>query len=799
MRKLVYSGNELSITNPKLVEEWDFEKNYPLTPDDVTFGSNRKVWWKCKKCGYEWETSINHRVHGRGCPLCAKKTVVSGVNDLASMHPEILDEWNYEKNTIKPQEISSGSNKSVWWKCKNHGHVWSASPYTRLKGVGCPVCSNKVVLKGFNDLKTVCPELASEWNYEKNIVAPTEVVFRSERKVWWKCKNCGNEWQAVISSRYYGRGCPECAKNVRAQTLSKTYAKLNNLSTNYPEIAKQWHPIKNGGMLPNMVSSRSNKKVWWLCPVCGNEWQATPNTRTSGCGCAVCAGRKVKVGFNDLATTDPDLAKQWSYEKNEELTPQMITRGSHKKVWWKCQTCGNEWESTIHNRRAGNGCPVCGMKKARKTQQLQTAKKNNLAKEYPDIANEWNYEKNDEPPENYACSSNKKVWWKCNNCLHEWQAVISDRTRYHHGCPKCNMYGTSFAEQAIFFYLKHSFDDAENRFVINGYEFDVFIPSINTAVEYDGVFYHNNLKSLNKDNKKDNYCIKNGIRLIRIRDNKMTNTDYAEIISCKDANDKDLQKAIEELFILLSVDNVPVSLERDRYIILSDYHKSVVKNSIISLNPEIAKEWNYEKNYPLTPDKVLCGSNQIVWWKCEKGHEWRASVNNRAGRNHGCPYCSNQKVLAGYNDLATTNPKLANEWDYNKNELRPTDITAGSNKSFWWKCSKCGNEWKAKVARRSNGSGCPVCMLKQSRINMRISKAKANNLVENYPKIASEWDYHKNEEPPENYASNSNYRAHWICHYCGKEYETKIQHRVLNGDRMGCVSCRRKHKTSKKC
>ena len=70
MRKLVYSGNELSITNPELVEEWDFEKNYPLTPDDVTFGSGKKVWWKCKKCGHEWQAGVNTRTRGHGCPVC---------------------------------------------------------------------------------------------------------------------------------------------------------------------------------------------------------------------------------------------------------------------------------------------------------------------------------------------------------------------------------------------------------------------------------------------------------------------------------------------------------------------------------------------------------------------------------------------------------------------------------------------------------------------------------------------------------------------------------------------------------
>ena len=125
-------------------------------------------------------------------------------------------------------------------------------------------------------------------------------------------------------------------------------------------------------------------------------------------------------------------------------------------------------------------------------------------------------------------------------------------------------------------------------------------------------------------------------------------------------------------------------------------------------NPDLAKEWNYDKNNGLSPADVLPNSNKKVWWKCSKGHEWKAKPNARS-RGTGCPYCLSTKVLEGYNDLQTVNPTLAKEWNYGKNKkLTPSDVMPNSNKKVWWKCSK-GHEWQTTIAHRTNGNGCPVC------------------------------------------------------------------------------------------
>ena len=132
------------------------------------------------------------------------------------------------------------------------------------------------------------------------------------------------------------------------------------------------------------------------------------------------------------------------------------------------------------------------------------------------------------------------------------------------------------------------------------------------------------------------------------------------------------------------------------------------KNDLSTVNPALAKEWNYEKNGELKPEQFTANSNKKIWWKCSKGHEWQASIYSRNNGN-GCPTCAGQKVLQGETDLATVNPKLASEWNYEKNgDLAPKDFMANSHRKVWWKCSK-GHEWQATINNRNKGNGCPHC------------------------------------------------------------------------------------------
>ena len=339
----------LMLSNPELTKEWDYIKNGNLRPEYVATNSGKKVWWKCSK-GHEWQATIDSRNNGRGCPYCSGNKVLTGYNDLQTLNPVLAKEWNYEKNNgLTPKEVLPNSGKRVWWKCQR-GHEWQATIDNRNKGKGCPYCSGRYAVKDENDLQTVNPTLAKEWNFEKNNgLTPIDVKPNSNKQVWWKCSK-GHEWQATITSRNAGCDCPICSN----KKILKGY---NDLQTVNPALAKEWNYEKNNGLTPAEVSPNSGKKVWWKCQR-GHEWQATITSRNSGCECPYCSGRLVIKGENDLQTVNPTLAKEWNYEKNIGLTPIDVKPNSDKKVWWKCQR-GHEWQTRISHRNAGSGCPIC--------------------------------------------------------------------------------------------------------------------------------------------------------------------------------------------------------------------------------------------------------------------------------------------------------------------------------------------------------------------------------------------------------------------------------------------------------
>ena len=130
----------------------------------------------------------------------------------------------------------------------------------------------------------------------------------------------------------------------------------------------------------------------------------------------------------------------------------------------------------------------------------------------------------------------------------------------------------------------------------------------------------------------------------------------------------------------------------------------------VSENAQLMSEWNWEKNNELGlfPNKLTFGSGKKAWWRCEKGHEWETTIVIRS-KGHGCPYCSGRIAIKGKNDLQTTSPTLAKEWNHEKNkDLTPTNVLPNSNKKVWWKCKK-GHEWQAAIYNRNKGSDCPIC------------------------------------------------------------------------------------------
>lgn len=703
MQKEVLDKKSLQSVYPSLAAQWHPTKNGDLTPDTISAGSGKKVWW-CDSFGHEWNSSVNNRAKGSGCPYCSGKIPIKGQTDLATINPFLASEWHPTKNApLTPEEVKEYSNKKVWWIC-SQGHEWQEQVSNRSNGNGCPFCSGKKVLPGYNDLQTIYPDLAAEWHPTKNgNVTPDVISCGSKKKIWWRDK-FGHEWCCAVYSRSSGNGCPYCSgkQPIKGQT---------DLATTNPSLALEWHPTKNLPLTPDNIKEHSNRKVWWICSL-GHGWQEQVENRSNGNGCPFCSGKRVLVGYNDLQTTHPNLAVEWHPTKNGTLTPNMVSAGSGKKVWW-LGTCGHEWQSILYSRKAGRGCPIC--------RGLTVLKGfNDLASQNPDIAAEWHPTKNkDLMPDAITTMSDKRIWWQC-VYGHEWKASVSTRSQGH-GCPICaRRYHTSLPEQVVFFYLKRVFPDA-----INGYrdiftgpmELDIFLPSISTGIEYDGIAWHKRKDKSASDKRKYTICHDKGIRLVRICEFEQENTAKvcdALIQINPDPTYTELDTMLHTLFKTLAIFEPDISTERDTNDIRSSYMQIIQGNSLAQKYPTIAKQWHPTRNGKLLPEMLAAKSNMRVWWMCEKEHEWQAQPKDRIA-GYGCPYCSNQKILPGYNDLATTNPDLAKEWHPTKNgDLTPQMIPAGTEKKVWWICQK-GHEWQAIVYSRNKGKGCPICAHERSR------------------------------------------------------------------------------------
>ena len=351
----------------ELLVQWDKEKNGDLTPRDVSHGSHKKIWWKCAH-NHSWDAPVYSRAGaGSGCPYCKGKKILPFTKTLATEFPQLVKEWHPTKNVgLSPNDVPPTTHRKVWWLCKK-GHEWQAQINSRTRGTGCPICANKKVVVGVNDLATTHPEIAAQWHPSRNgSRTPQKIVYGNRAKVWWQCDK-GHEWQATILSRTsIGNGCPVCAGKV-------VITGQNDLASAYPTVAAQWHPTKNGRLTPGQVTPFSNRKAWWICDKGHEHYTVIANRVQSASNCPYCTGRKVLAGFNDLATKEPIIAEQWHPELNGDLTPKMVTVGSHKKVWWQCSD-GHVWKAVVYSRTGPKkcGCPVCSGK-VKESKQIRYA------------------------------------------------------------------------------------------------------------------------------------------------------------------------------------------------------------------------------------------------------------------------------------------------------------------------------------------------------------------------------------------------------------------------------------------
>lgn len=618
---------------------------------------------------------------------------------LAELFPNIAKDWHPTKNGAKtPNNITPGVGYKAWWLC-DKGHEWSVSVSTRVnQKTGCPYCGNKKLLKGYNDLLTVQPDIAKDWHPTKNgDKTPSDVLWGTHTYYWWQCVK-GHEWRQKPSVRcLMNTGCPKCAESLKTSFneqallyyMKKVYDKVEgNYTLNGIEVdvyIKDYNiAIEYDGVYyhkdkvdKDRLKNKVLKDVWFIrvreeglpkiedygCYNIVTKWDVDAINKTIEnliilLNSKGFIGNKVKVDIdkdrvaiqnqisykdkkNSLGELCTDIAQDWHPTKNGVLTPYNISCFSNKKVWWLCHKCNYEWEDTVHYRVTKNpNCSMCKKGIPRQIIHRKPRKRlDTLDVVLPNIAKEWHPTKNGNiVPSDIKAGSSLPVWWLCDKG-HSWVATPSHRGRGDN-CPYCSSRK-----------LLKGFNDLATVRPDIASEWH---PTKNGVVTPSDITYKKAIKVW--------WRCSNGHEWVGNLNKRVTRGD-----GCPHCRKEGLGKYA----------NITRAIEG-----VSD---------LATMYPKLLEEWDYDKNYPITPNKIHSGSDTKVWWVCSKGHSYETTIYRRTKQKCGCPYCSNQKVLEGYNDLATVRPDVAKDWDYIKNyPLKPTDISKANTKKVWWVCSNCG-------------------------------------------------------------------------------------------------------------
>ena len=526
-----------------------------------------------------------------------------------------------------------------------------------------------------------CPELAAEWHpILNNDLTPDSLGIGSHYVAWWRCKSDDSHvFQQSVAHRVAGRKCPFC----RVSPLS--------LFVRFPEIAKQFHPTKNGDLNSRYVAAKTTSSAWWQCEkISEHVWEEPVVNRTSRkSSCPFCRGAKVSED-NTFARIHPELALEWHPTKNGDMTPETITSHFYKKVWWICKL-KHEWQAKANVRiTERSGCPFCA--------QTYLLKENSLAYRYPEIAAQWHANKNrkmlsslqgswvantnrhlapqDRPtnnrrltPEDVSYGSHQKIWWQCaRSDEHVWQAAVKERTKGQ-GCPYCSNRRISEENNLAARYpaVANQWHPTRNK---------PLLPSEVTPGSNKVIWWR---------------CPRSG----------------------------------KHVWQAMVCDIIRSWKEGKNGCPFCSGKKVIDESSLAGKYPDVAKMWHVTLNEELTASQVTPSTMKIVHWQCPEvsAHAWRAQISNVVSANKkgrsGCPFCAGKRV-SNETSLEVMYPGLAKLWHQGLNKtLQPDQVTPGSNKIVWWQCPDDSKHvWQRKIAnqsdtwKRGRSSGCPECRAK---------------------------------------------------------------------------------------
>ena len=818
------------------------ELNPDIDLNKLGIGSKTRIHWKCHICGFEWDAPIHGRAHPyngnngiAACPACAKVRRKDGYD---VDYPELVP--LYSPNNPIPLNEVRGVKAKFLWICPKHGEYEQKLGHMirALKNgtIGCPYC-NGFKVRREDSAGAKAPELIKEWA-SSNESTLYEYAPNSKYLATWCCPDCGTKWKAPIYVRVQGYGkCPTCYGNKtfkeRYPELEKFYAKDNTLPYEdaivsdytprnwicekgheftasfykihdqgfrcpycenkkalkgyndfehlYPVLAQDYDEEKNGNKASEVVVSYRN--VYFKCKN-GHSFVRPIIRHVELNGqCPICSGTVLKKGSNDLATIYPAVILFWDYEKNEKR-PDQVLATLDNSYHFVCSN-GHHFKCTLRELVENDfHCPVCEGKRV-------DPEKTSLQALNPELASEFSVN-NKSTASQIAFDTSKKVLWTCPTCGEDYLYPVNERKIGDNSCPYCNHTKLKSGVNDLTItnpQLASEFsprNDKKANEVGEWQKYEVFwicptckqefrrevrkmaagfdeCPICTGRVAIEG---YNSLADEHPD-----------IPFIWSEKNDKKPTEVTSISSydaiwycptCKQEFRREVRKVVDDEF------ECPICTGKT---VVAGY------NSLEDEYPEIAKRWA-ESNDRL-PSEVLSSHIYRAEWVCPTcGGKYTASVRDVVNGLAECPYCNNEKPLAGFNTLKALYPEIAKEMNPN-NEKGPDDVLPTSAYLAEWTCPTCGYTYKASVRDRvASDDLCPACAGKKA-------QAGFNSLLDIYPEVQDEWAENENTLLgifPDEILPTSNARVWWECKDCGRKYLLSVNMWVEKHNR-GMTSC----------
>jgi hypothetical protein len=567
-----------------------------------------------------------------------------------------------------PTTVFARTKRLLLWRCSNHAEPYPATGAARAEGDGCGYCRGLRVLPGFNDMATTRPDLAAE------LVGtdPTTVIAGTGKVLLWKCPNHEEPYPATGTVRVSGSGCGYCRGR-------RVLPGFNDMATTRPDLAAELV-----GTDPTTVTARTNKILLWMCPNHDEPYPATGTARAGGSGCGYCASMRLLPGFNDMATTHPALARDLV-----DTDPTTVIAGTGKVLLWKCPNHEEPFSASGNSRVSGHGCGYCyGLRVLPGFNDMATTRPD-LAREVIGIDSTT-----------VIAGTQLVLTWRCANHKETYRTTGRSRADGS-GCPYCanarvlpgfNDMATTRPDLAA------ELVGTDPTTVSAGTPKLLLWKCPNHEEPYPAT------GAARVSGSGCGYC--HGVRVLPgFNDMATTRPDLAaELVG----TDPTTVSAGTSKVLLWKCPNheepYPLAGTLRRIGIGCSYcaNRKVLPgfNDMATTHPSMAADL-----VSTDPTTVFAGTEKILLWRCSNHPEPFPAMGMNRMKDRGCGYCSNNRVLPGFNDMATTHPALAAEVA----DCDPSTVIATSARKHLWRCCECGHQWTAPAVLRARGTGCPKC------------------------------------------------------------------------------------------